>query len=111
MTAQHARTAPTRSVPTVSPKGLFWMWVPVGLLVVSGAGWLSMVSVAVDDPGFSVERDYYKKASNYDRELYQRAHNAALGWQAHVTLAQLSADGNGQLTLQLVDAQKKPLDH
>jgi nitrogen fixation protein FixH len=86
------------------------MFVPVGLLVVSSAGWLSMVSVAVHDPGFSVERDYYKKASNYDQELDQRAHNAALGWRVRLVGARRSADGTAQWTIQVVDARGNPLD-
>ncbi|HXS19354.1 MAG TPA: FixH family protein, partial [Polyangiaceae bacterium] len=98
MTAHDALTEQPRSKPGVSNKALFWMFVPVGLLVVSATGWLSMVSIAVRDPGFSVERDYYKKASNFDQELDQRAHNAALGWRARVVTAQLGADRTGQLT-------------
>jgi len=110
MTAHDALTEQPRSKPGVSNKALFWMFVPVGLLVVSATGWLSMVSIAVRDPGFSVERDYYKKASNFDQELDQRAHNAALGWRARVVTAQLGADRTGQLTVEVVDATGKPLD-
>ena len=110
MTAHDALTKEPRLNKNTSGKGLFWMLVPVGLLVVSTAGWLTMVSIAVRDPGFSVERDYYKKASNYDREVDQRARNAALGWHAHVVEAQLNPERTGWLTLRLVGPTGLPLD-
>lgn len=42
---------PKREGPSTKKSGLFWMLVPVVLLVTSVSGWLVMVSIAVDDPG------------------------------------------------------------
>ncbi len=54
--------------------GRFWMLVPVLLLGASVAGWIVMVRLAVDDPGFSLEPDYYRKAVEFDaREARRRA--------------------------------------
>jgi hypothetical protein len=84
---------------------LFWMLLPVILLVVSSTGWLIMVSIAVDDPGFAVESDYYKKASNYDEVISQRGANERLGWRVTVDAFEISADGNVSLAVALKDAQ------
>jgi nitrogen fixation protein FixH len=65
----------------------FWAFLPVGLLaaMVTGLGWLA--SIAIDDPGFALEPDYYNKAVHYDLELEQARKNQRLGWQARVSLA------------------------
>jgi hypothetical protein len=84
---------------------LFWMLVPVILLGVSSAGWLTMVSIAVDDPGFAVERDYYKKASNYDEVISQRGDNERLGWRATVIGFEISPNGTAGLSVSLKNAE------
>ncbi|HEY5961332.1 MAG TPA: FixH family protein [Polyangiaceae bacterium] len=61
--------------------GRFWALLPVVLLGATAIAMVFVVSVALDDKGFSVERDYYKKAVAYDAELTQRRHNGELGWQ------------------------------
>ena len=61
------------------------MTFPVLLLATSSIGWLFMVNLAVRDPGFSVESDYYNKASNYDQVIEQRRANERLGWRFAVT--------------------------
>lgn len=70
--------------PKTSKKVLFYMLLPVLLLAASLGGWAIMVSIAVDDPGFAVERDYYEKGANYDDVVAQRRENARLGWQMDV---------------------------
>lgn len=86
----------------------FWMLFPVGLLVTSVSGWLYMVSIAVDDPGFSVESDYYKKASAYDEVIAQRAENQRLGWTVSATRFEGSGDA-AVLSFVLRDEQGHPL--
>lgn len=86
------------------------MLLPVALLLVSSSGWLTMVSIAVDDPGFSVERDYYKKASAFDVELSQRSHNAALGWKVRVVEATLDHMGQGAVVIAITDPRHEHLD-
>lgn len=84
---------------TPRSKALFWMLFPVGLLVVSVSGWLYMVSIAVDDPGFGVEPDYYKKASNFDDVIEQRKENNRLGWKAKVVAVSYMPTGKARVTL------------
>lgn len=83
----------------------FWMFVPVILLVCSVGGWLVMVRVAVDDPGFSVEADYYKKASRFDVEMAQRSMNARLGYRANVESFSFIAKEEAELVVRLLDRQ------
>lgn len=63
-----------------------WPWVPAGLLACMLAGLGSLALIASRDPGFALERDYYAKAVNYDREIEQRAANARLGWSVESQL-------------------------
>lgn len=70
-------------------KALFWAMVPVGLLTAMLIGWAVMITIAVRDPGFSLEPDYYRKALGWDAQQAQRAENARLGWR--VELAQIGS--------------------
>lgn len=67
-----------------------WMLLPWALLGTGLVGWGYMASLAVRDPGFSLERDYYRKATAWDEEQQKRAQSARLGW--HLTPRQA---GNG----------------
>lgn len=89
--------------------GLFWMLFPVGLLVTSVSGWLVMVSLAVDDPGFAVEPDYYKRAAHYDEEIEQRAENNRLGYRVEVASFSPSEGNTAELVLVVRGADGEPL--
>lgn len=94
----------------VSKSGLFWMLFPVFLLVTSVSGWLVMVSMAVDDPGFAVEPDYYKKAAQYDVEMEQRAENSRLGYGVELVSFAPSDASSAALILSVHGAEGKPLN-
>lgn len=94
---------------TAKKSGLFWMLVPVVLLVTSVGGWLLMVSMAVDDPGFAVEPDYYKKASNYDAVIDQRAENSRLSYAVEVVSFALTGERSAHLIVSVRDADGMPL--
>lgn len=82
----------------------YWA-LPVGLLVAMTAGEIYMVTIAVEDPGFAVEKDYYKKAVHWDSHMAQSAENQRLGWKlaletrpakgGHVRLLVHIKDGRG----------------
>ncbi len=65
-------------------KARFYMMLPVILLFSSVLGWIYMIGVAVDDPTFAVEEDYYQKAANYDAVLAKRRQSERLGWTAKI---------------------------
>jgi len=66
-----------------------------------------MVSLAVNDPGFSVEKDYYQKSMQWDQTQAQMGVNHQLGW--HTSSSLVLSGRSGKLTLQLGDAQGKAL--
>jgi hypothetical protein len=65
------------------------------------AGLGSMAVIASRDPGFALERDYYAKAVNYDREIDQRAVNARLGWSVESQLGPATPRSPTQLEVQV----------
>ncbi len=105
---QSTETA-SRSTAGSNRRGRFWMLVPLGLLVVSVSGWLYMVALAVDDPGFAVESDYYKKASNYDDVMAQASENSRLGWNAKVLGFSWLPNGDGRLTMRVTETEEQAL--
>ena len=92
---------------SLTKKGFFWAMVPVALLATTAVSVLVVVSIALDDPGFSVEKDYYKKASRFDSEQQQRKKNSELGWQLG---SELTVTGKtGSLLVTLRDRDGKPI--
>jgi nitrogen fixation protein FixH len=87
-----------------------WAYVPAGLLLAMLAGLLSLARIAKDDPGFAVEPDYYRKATQWDAEMAQRAENERLGWQTELAVATLPS-GRLALTLRLRDRAGAPIEH
>jgi nitrogen fixation protein FixH len=67
--------------------GRFWCFVPAGLLAAMLAGLATMATIAVRDPGFATEQNYYEKAVLYDQEIAQRAENARLDWRLDASVA------------------------
>jgi hypothetical protein len=65
-------------------KALFWALTPVALLGLMLVGWTVMMTLAVRDPGFSLEPDYYKKALSWDAQQAQNGENARLGWRVEM---------------------------
>jgi len=82
-----------------------WPWVPVGLLGALVSGLFVMASLAVDDSGFALERNYYAKAVAYDAEIAQRAQNARLGWTLVASTAPAERGETSRLTVRLGDSE------
>ena len=85
-----------------------WAYVPAGLLAAMLGGLLTLAHIAGDDPSFAVERDYYRKASDWNAEMAQRAENERLGFRADLTLARLPS-GKHALSLELRDRAGAPV--
>ncbi|HEY8945784.1 MAG TPA: FixH family protein [Polyangiaceae bacterium] len=77
----------------------FWAWLPAGLLATMLAGLAGMAVIASGDPSFALERDYYRKAADFDRELAQRAENARLAWFIDASAGAIDSDGRSPLVV------------
>ena len=75
---------------TTATNDKLWMLFPWALLGTALAGLGLMASLAAKDPSFSLEKDYYQKATTWEAEQAQRAKNARLGWSLAPTQ---TADG------------------
>lgn len=91
------------------PRALFWKLLPLLLLGTSLSGWFFMVRLAVDDPGFAVEPDYYEKATRWDQEAALRAASQRLGWRSAVHGELAREDGAARFTIHLWDSEGAPL--
>lgn len=100
-------TAEPESAGVSRSRALFWAAVPVLLLGASVAGVGTMVSIAVHDPGFALEKNYYDRAVHWDREREQEETNARLGYE--VTLALRPARDGVELEVALADRGRVPL--
>ena len=77
-----------------------WALVPVFLLLASALGVGGMAIVAVHDPNFATEPDYYQKAVHWDRTQAQAAENQRLNYR--VSLPKVVVfDARGQATIEL----------
>lgn len=83
----------------------WWMWVPVGLLVASTVGVGSLAMIAIRDPNFALESNYYDRALHWDQIQAQAADNQRLGYRIEVA-PRITADahGNATLSVRVVDA-------
>jgi len=88
-----------------------WAFVPVALLLSSAVGVGSMAIVAVRDPHFATEPDYYQKAIRWDRTQAQAATNQRLGYVVKVPGAlPIDQHGHASLELALSDRLGKPVN-
>ncbi len=89
--------------------GRFWVYLPVALLAAMLAGWGAMITIAMDDPAFGIEPDYYDKAVDFDAHRVQVEESQRLGW----TLAlhtQPMPGGAVALGVDMRDRSAAPLD-
>lgn len=86
--------------------GRLWALFPVLLLSATAVAMVVVVSLALDDKGFSVERDYYKKAVAFDAELQQRKRNDELGWRLAV---EPIVNGDAVIRVSLLDRERRPI--
>lgn len=92
---------------TKQSTGKFWAAVPVVLLGTLTGGLGIVAYVTTRDPSFAIERDYYKKAVNYDQVRDQDETNQKLGWRLAVDAK--SAGSRIQLAAKIDDADGKPV--
>lgn len=89
----------------VEANGSRWVWVPVGLLVASTLGVGSLAAIAVHDPSFALEPNYYDKALHWDLTQAQAADNQRLGYAIRLDRGMtLDAAGKASVRVRIVDA-------
>jgi hypothetical protein len=88
-------------------KGTRWALVPVALLLASTVGVGSMAAIAVRDPGFALEKDYYSRAVHWDREQAQQAENQRLRYT--LALASVPVNGGVELVVHVADPDGAPI--
>jgi FixH len=87
-----------------------WALVPVALLLSSALGVGSMAIIAVRDPHFATEPDYYQKAIRWDQTQAQAATNQRLGYVVKAATAlRFDAQGHATLELTLSDRLGQPV--
>jgi hypothetical protein len=85
---------------------------PLGVVIILGAtvvANLAVMRVANNDPSFSVEPDYYKKAVNYDSTMAQQRQNLSLGWGVHTRFDSIGDGTHTRLQVTLTAADAQPL--
>ncbi len=101
--------SPSRSKPR-SRWSARWALMPIGLLTSSvlGVGW--MAAVAVRDPNFALEHDYYQKALHWDQTQTQAADNQRLAFQFSApTKILLNQHGLGTFEVRINDRNGRPV--
>ncbi|MEP7051474.1 MAG: FixH family protein [Pseudomonadota bacterium] len=87
-----------------------WALVPVGLLITSVIGFSWMAMIAVHDPNFALEPDYYQKALHWDQTQGQAATNQRLAYHFSVPPSiTLDAHGRATFSLKLTDSGGRPI--
>ena len=76
-----------------------WAWVPALLLGSMFVGLGAMAYVAIDDPHFALEPDYYDKAVHWDQSQAEARASATTG--LHVQLAPLVTTGDGSIDIEV----------
>jgi len=91
----------------MSPAKL-WPLAIVGVLAVTVAANV-LLFAAANAPGTAVaERDYYRRALDWDRTQAERARSAALGWRA-AAVFRGAAPGRARLEMRLADTTGAPV--
>lgn len=88
-----------------------WAWAPAALLVTLIGTQVSVLAAVLDDPTFSTEPDYYRKAVDWDARMARARASDALGWSARVQV-EPAAPGSlhaPSLMVALSDRDGKPV--
>ena len=101
------KTNTTESAQKSTAAGRAWALAPVVMIATMLGGLGYMAHLATDDPSFAVEKDYYKKAIDWDSTQAQAAENARLGW--NVDLAVEPGKSELVLVVHPKDAQGAPI--
>jgi nitrogen fixation protein FixH len=85
-------------------RGLGW---PIGMaviLAITVATNITVMLIAGSDPSFAIEKDYYRKAVEWDQTMAQERHNRELGWRIEPVLDRYSPGDGALLRVHLADS-------
>jgi nitrogen fixation protein FixH len=89
--------------------GSFWSWVPAALLGSMLCGLGTLAFIAMDDPSFALESNYYEKAVHWDRAQAEARDSRALGLRlALLQPLSIAANGEVDLVVSVQDRQGAP---
>lgn len=90
-------------------RGTLW---PLGIgaiLAITVGVNIAVYYVANDDPSLAIERDYYRKAVNWDSTLAQERVNHTLGWRLTPSLGTFTPTQGADLRVSLTDSTGAPV--
>lgn len=90
-------------------QGMGWPIGVASILALTVAANIVVMRIASDDPSFSVEPDYYRKAVNFDATMAQERTNLALGWGFDAAIDSIGDGQHTRLSVRLRDAAASPL--
>jgi len=95
------------SEPANPRRGAVWAWVPALLLGSMLLGLGVLAYIAIDDPHFALEPNYYDKAVHWDRTQREAREGAALGLEVALTkpLA-LAVDGALEVEVRITERER-----
>ncbi|HTV17066.1 MAG TPA: FixH family protein [Polyangiaceae bacterium] len=100
---------PTGTLPPPAPlPARLWPWVPALLLVSLIGIQLTVLSSVLDDPTFSTEPDYYRKALDWDARQARMRQSQALGWTARAALDETAPPARA-VSVSITDALGDPV--
>jgi FixH protein len=76
-------------------------------LTVGANIWVAVI--ANDDPSFSIENDYYRKAVGWDSTMAQMRENARLAWRVEPVFDAFTAKDGATLHVKLSDSTGTPI--
>jgi len=98
----------THAAETTSNAGRFWAWLPAGLLGTMFIGLGTLAYIAIDDPSFALEPNYYDKAVHWDKSQSEARESNLLGLKLELT-APLRIATDGTVSVQLGVKDRKDL--
>jgi nitrogen fixation protein FixH len=90
-------------------RSTLWPLGIIGVLGITVGVNLAVYYVANDDPSLAIEKDYYRKAVNWDSTIAQARVNEALGWRLTPSLGAFTPARGAHLRVRLTDSTGTPI--
>ena len=86
-----------------------WAWAPAAVLVTLIGAQVSVLAAVLDDPTFSTEPDYYRKAVDWDAHMARTRESEALGWTVRARVEPVASGRGRELSVVLSDRRGEPV--